>query len=64
MANILGCQSDYCRQWRHRKAHYEIAQSQALLERAGADIIGVIINKVQSDKLDFINTIVAKRLRK
>ena len=42
----------------------EIALNQALFEKAGADIIGVIINKVQSENLISLNTIVAKRLRK
>ena len=42
----------------------EIALNQALFEKAGADIIGVIINKVQSDKLDFIKHYCGQALEK
>ena len=42
----------------------EIALNQALFEKAGADIIGVIINKVQSDKLDFIKYYCGQALEK
>ena len=42
----------------------EIALNQALFEKAGADIIGVIINKVQSDKLDFIKHYCGQALKK
>ena len=42
----------------------EIALNQALFEKAGADIIGVIINKVQSDKLDFIKHYCGQALQK
>ena len=40
----------------------EIALNQALFEKVGADIIGVIINKVQPDKLDFIKHYCGKAL--
>ena len=42
----------------------EIALNQALFEKAGADIIGVIINKVQSEKLDFIKHYCGQALEK
>ena len=42
----------------------EIALNKALFEKAGADIIGVIINKVQSDKLDFIKHYCGQALEK
>ena len=42
----------------------EIALNQALFKKAGADIIGVIINKVQSDKLDFIKHYCGQALEK
>ena len=42
----------------------EIALNQALFEKAGADIIGVIINKVQADKLDFIKHYCGQALEK
>lgn len=42
----------------------EIALNQALFEKAGADIIGVIINKVQPDKIDFIKNYCGKALEK
>ena len=42
----------------------EIALNQALFEKAGVDIIGVIINKVQTDKLDFIKHYCVQALEK
>jgi len=42
----------------------EIALNQALFEKAGVDIIGVIINKVQPDKLDFIKHYCGQALEK
>ena len=42
----------------------EIALNKALFEKAGADIIGVIINKVQTDKLDFIKHYCGQALEK
>ena len=42
----------------------EIALNQALFEKAGVDIIGVIINKVQTDKLDFIKHYCGQALEK
>ena len=42
----------------------EIALNQALFEKAGADIIGVIINKVQTDKIDFIKHYCGEALNK
>ena len=42
----------------------EIALNQALFEKAGVDIIGVIINKVQPDKLDFIKHYCGQALKK
>jgi BioD-like phosphotransacetylase family protein len=42
----------------------EIALNQALFEKVGADIIGVIINKVQPNKFDFIKHYCGKALKK
>jgi BioD-like phosphotransacetylase family protein len=64
VAKMLGCKVVMVTQGGIGKPIDEIALNHALFEREGVEIIGVILNKVTSDKVDYITDFAGRGLKR
>lgn len=64
VARILGCKVVIVTQGGIGKPIDEVALNQALFEKEGVEILGVILNKVRSDKLDYISDFAQRGLKR
>src|SRR3954471_22531024 len=64
VAKILGCKVIIVSQGGIGKPIDEVALNQALFEKEGVEIIGVILNKVLPEKVDFITDFARKGLKR
>jgi len=64
VARILGCKVIIVTQGGIGKPIDEVALNQALFEKEGVKILGVILNKVLSDKLDYISDFAQRGLKR
>lgn len=64
VAKILGCKVVIVTQGGIGKPIDEVALNQALFEKEGVQVIGVILNKVHGDKVDYISDFARRGLRR
>lgn len=64
VARILGCQVIIVSQGGIGKPIDEVALNQALFEKEGVRVIGVILNKVLGDKVDYISDFASRGLKR
>ena len=64
VAKILGCKVIIVTQGGIGKPIDEVALNQALFEKEGVEIIGVILNKVKEDKIDYVTEFARRGLKR
>src|SRR5882757_5763122 len=64
VAKTLGCKVIIVSQGGIGKPIDEVSLNQALFEKEGVEIIGVIINKVQGDKVDYVSDFARRGLKR